>query len=347
MSAAAAAGVGHCVAATPPFTLPPAGRSPGAGPATADSRARWLGWGRWCRAARSDLGHAGGPAPGVWARGVGRGRYWSGGCDGLVAGDVGGAAVVAQELVAVRGGPQVGAGFQDGVAPAGVVGLEPVVAPAQRGQVVTAVGAALGCRGSRGPVSQASAGRVHHGNTQVRSRSAAWAASRSGTSYWSTCRCSARSTTGFTVTVVPGTPHQVRTWSASTKRAGVRHPGQVQPVSGCRDRLVGQVHVQHHLAARSRGRSLGLGGGVEVQGQLVAGHLPEGFGAAHVQRRGRAEVGEPGGAGREGGVEVQGVGQVDLGLAPTRCPRRTPDRCARGRAGRPRRPPGGAGPRRA
>ena len=30
---------------------------------------------------RSDLGHAGGPAPGVLARGVGRGRYWSGGCD--------------------------------------------------------------------------------------------------------------------------------------------------------------------------------------------------------------------------------------------------------------------------
>ena len=92
---------------------------------------------------------------------------------------------------------------------------------------------------------------------------------------------------------------------------------------------------------------VGLGPGVEVQRQLVAGHLPEGFGAAHVQRRGRAEVGEPGGAGREGGVEVQGVGEVDLGLAPTRCPRRTPDRCARGRAGRPRRPPGGAGPPRA
>ena len=65
-------------------------------------------------------------------------------------------------------------------------------------------------------MSQASAGRVHHGNTQVRSRSAAWAASRSGTWYWSTWIFSVRSITGFTVTVVPGTPHQARTWSAST-----------------------------------------------------------------------------------------------------------------------------------
>src|SRR4029079_12800594 len=58
--------------------------------------------------------------------------------------DVGGAAVVAQELVAVRGGPQVRAGFQHRVAPPGVVGLEPVVAPAQRGQVVTRGRPALG-----------------------------------------------------------------------------------------------------------------------------------------------------------------------------------------------------------
>ena len=56
--------------------------------------------------------------------------------------------------------------------------------------------------------------------------------------------------------------------------------------------------------------------GVEVQGELVAGHRSERFGAAHVQRRGRPEVGEPGGPGREGGVQVQGVGQVDLGLHP-------------------------------
>ena len=48
----------------------------------------------------------------------------------------------------------------------------------------------------------------------------------------------------------------------------------------------------------------------------MPGHLAEGFGAAHVQRRGRAEVGEPCGAGRESGVQVQGVGQVDLGLHP-------------------------------
>src|SRR6188508_1158094 len=60
-----------------------------------------------------------------------------------VAGDVGGAGVVAQELVAVRGGPQVAAGFEHRVAPAGVVGLEPVVATAQGRDVVAAGAAAL------------------------------------------------------------------------------------------------------------------------------------------------------------------------------------------------------------
>ena len=60
----------------------------------------------------------------------------------------------------------------------------------------------------------------------------------------------------------------------------------------------------------------GVGGGVEVQGELVPRHLPERLGAAHVQRGGGAEVGQPGRTSREGGVEVQGVGQVDLGLDP-------------------------------
>ena len=77
----------------------------------------------------------------------------------------------------------------------------------------------------------------------------------------------------------------------------------------------------------------------------MPGHRSEGFGAAHVQRRGRAEVGEPGGTGRERGVQVQGVGQVDLGLHPHGALEGHLVRCARGRAGRPRRPPGAAGPR--
>ena len=48
-------------------------------------------------------------------------------------------------------------------------------------------------------LSQASARRVHQGNTQVRSRCSVWAASRSGTSYWPTWMWSVRSITGLTV----------------------------------------------------------------------------------------------------------------------------------------------------
>ena len=84
------------------------------------------------------------PRARVAGAGCGAGSLLVGRVRGRVAGDVGGAAVVAQELVAVRRRPQVAAGFEDRVAPAGVVGLEPVVAPAQRGQVVTGCRAALG-----------------------------------------------------------------------------------------------------------------------------------------------------------------------------------------------------------
>jgi len=49
------------------------------------------------------------------------------------------------------------------------------------------------------------------------------------------------------------------------ERAGVRHPGQVQPVvrlsGGAGDRVLGEVHVQDHFPTR---RSF-LGAGVEVK----------------------------------------------------------------------------------
>ena len=45
-------------------------------------------------------------------------------------GDVDGAGLVAEVLVAVGAGPQVGAAFEGGVAPAGV-GLQPMMPPAQ------------------------------------------------------------------------------------------------------------------------------------------------------------------------------------------------------------------------
>ncbi len=78
------------------------------------------------------------------------------------------------------------------------------------------------------------------------------------------------------------------------ERAGVRHPGQVQLLlglgGGAGDRVFGEVDVQHDLPPLVGG----VGGGVEVEGELAPGHLPERLGAAHVQRGGGAEVGQPG-----------------------------------------------------
>src|SRR4051794_6842597 len=61
-----------------------------------------------------------------------------------VAGDVLGAVVVAEELVAVRAGPQVGPGVQDGVRPPDRVGFEAVMPPAKGCEVVRGRLAALG-----------------------------------------------------------------------------------------------------------------------------------------------------------------------------------------------------------
>jgi hypothetical protein len=87
------------------------------------------------------------------------------------------------------------------------------------------------------------------------------------------------------------------------------------------------VHVEHHLTRlaglpRGRGRSPGRvavaagprRGGVEVEGELAAGEVPDRGGPAHVQRLGGAEVLERLGAGGDGGVEVEGVGQVELAV---------------------------------
>ncbi len=188
------------------------------------------------------------------------------------------------------------------------------------------------CRGSRGPVSQASAGRVHHGNTQVRSRSAAWCGEPVGDLVLVDVEVLGqvdhrlhrhRGARDGRTRRGPGRRRRSERVFATRARCNFGRPGAVIASS---ERWTCSTTCRPESGA---GVGLGVGGGVEVQRQLVPGHLPERFGAAHVQRRGRAEVGEPGGADRERGVQVQGVGEVDLGLAPTRCPRRTPDGCAR------------------
>ena len=118
---------------------------------------------------------------------------------------------------------------------------------------------------------------------------------------------------------------------------GVLDPPELALQGGARDHGgVGEVHVEHHLAGLAgrtpRGHArVDRGGvgllavavlrcvclGVEVEGELAAGEVPDGGGPPHVEGVGGAEVLECLGAGGDGGVEVEGVGQVQLCLLYT------------------------------
>ena len=76
------------------------------------------------------------------------------------------------------------------------------------------------------------------------------------------------------------------------------------------------MDVDDHLPGL-HGRLARLGGGevgVEVEGELVAGEVAGGDGAAYVEGLGAAEGGELFGDLGDGGVEVEGVGEVELGV---------------------------------
>ncbi len=98
---------------------------------------------------------------------------------------------------------------------------------------------------------------------------------------------------------------------------------------------MGEVHVEHHLPptratsepARTRtgcglqrrlrfGLGPGAGFGLEAEGELAPGQVPGGDRAPHIQRVFGAEGGELGGSGTQGVVEVEGIGEVELGIDP-------------------------------
>ena len=159
--------------------------------------------------------------------------------------------------------------------------------------------------------------------------------------------CSLRSRTGLTVIWASGLPHHCRICSACTgPRVFSTRPNSPGQRGAGDDGGVGEVHVQHHLtrlaglpraAVRaSRSPSAGRGrrpgrvavrvrgrrGGVEVEGELAAGEVPDGGGPPHVQGVGGAEVLQRLGAGGDGGVEVEGVGEVELPVHGAGAPQR-------------------------
>jgi hypothetical protein len=92
------------------------------------------------------------------------------------------------------------------------------------------------------------------------------------------------------------------------------------------------MQVQHHLAVRAlaarraaralapwHGRRggfladvLGVAGAGEVEGEVAAGELADGDGAAHLEALGGTQGGQPLRAGADGVVEVERVGEVEL-----------------------------------
>ena len=123
--------------------------------------------------------------------------------------------------------------------------------------------------------------------------------------------------TGLTVTFVRESPTPVLDLVEEHQPLTLLHPPgraehRVQPVeSGV------EVGVQHDLAGGGQTLDVPCAGGalgVEVEGGLGAGEVAEGGGAAGVERGRRPEGLQARGAVGEGAVEVEGVGDVELGL---------------------------------
>ena len=246
----------------------------------------------------------------------------------------------------MRGGPQVGPGFEHGVAPAGVVGLEPVVPTAQRSRCCRSPSGRPRRRGSRGPGRRPRRGGCTTGTH--RSGPARLPGRRAGRGPGTGRRAGARSGRP------PASPSPWCRGGRTRRGPGRRRrtsgcsppgPGAARS-SGCRDRVLGEVHVQHHLA----GAGAGVGARCRCwcRGPGRAGAGPSAPRAS--ERRTSSEAVEPRSASRAAPAE-RAVSRSRASARSTSAshPHGALEghlvRCARGRAGRPRRPPGGAGPR--
>ena len=237
---------------------------------------------------------------------------------GPLTGDVAGAFVVGEELVAVGAGPQEAPGFQDRVGPGGV-GFESMVAPAQGCEVARAGGAALVV-----------------GDDVVAVGGPGWAGAPGEHAGAGAQDGLFAETVGDLIALDAQVVVEVDDWFHDHLGVGVGapgpdlvggdalvvvlHPGQVQTParSGAFDGCFGEVDVEDHLTRfhRLAGPVVLGAGGVEVEGELVPGELSGGDRAAYVQGVGRPAGFEGFGTTGQGGVEVQGIGEVELALDP-------------------------------
>ena len=250
----------------------------------------------------------------------------------LVSGDVEGAGVVAEVLVGVGAGPQVGAGFEDVVAPA-AVGLEPVVSSAQGCDLAGAGGSALAERDGVVVVAGVFVGSEPAGGSAAPGEDAGDCPEGDGFGdpvgdFVGLDRdVLGEVDDGFDGDLQVGAADPVADGLGADGSAGVLHPPDLGAPGACgaADGGLGQVNVEDDVPAHGlpgcRGAGLlcrllgrlvgGLVGGV-VEGEVAAGDVAEGGGAALVEGLGVAEVADALGFGADGVVEVEGVEVVDL-----------------------------------
>ena len=112
------------------------------------------------------------------------------------------------------------------------------------------------------------------------------------------------------MTWASGLAHHSRTCSAVTGPPGLLEPGQP---AGAEHGGVLEVDVQHHLALAVAG-SAGWVGSARSRVCWCAGEVAGGDGAAYVEGLGRAQEQLLVGVGGDRGLEVQGVGQVQVAV---------------------------------
>ncbi len=126
--------------------------------------------------------------------------------------------------------------------------------------------------------------------------------------------------TGLTVTLVRVSPHQALDLVEQHQPlAFLQPPGGAEDGVAVLDGAGGEVRVQHHLPRNRKAVGVpraGVALGVEVERGLGAGEVAERGGTAGVEGQAGSEGLEGGGAVGQGPVEVEGVGEVELGLEP-------------------------------